>query len=209
DIGAPGVDPVFGHGLINVRAALAPVDPTLSNGVAQTAAAGAVMIVPGPVGTAGFASRALDRVTVLDAYGRDFAGDLSGLVVRPGNDRAWLDRRVEVQANAGAASIVTSNLQASAGFTSLRAGPGADDVHTMLTNGRIAVRSGKAWFTASFNSGDSVADEFMGLTPSSDAVFAYSPLADLALGARYPFAGGQLGVEAVGGSTGYGSLALR
>ncbi|MCJ2188234.1 S8 family serine peptidase [Novosphingobium sp. 2638] len=205
DIGAPGVDPVFGHGLIDVRAALSPVNPVLSNGVTQTSAAGTVMVVPGAVGAAGFAGKALGNVTVLDAYGRDYAGDLSGLVVRQGKDRSWLNRRVEVQAHAGATSLATPHLQASAGFASLRAGPGTDEVRTMLTNGRIAVRSGKAWFTASLNSSDSVADEFMGLAPSSDAVFAYSPVADMTLGARYPLGGGQLGIEAVGGRTGYGS----
>jgi len=69
----------------------------------------------------------------------------------------------------------------------------------------VAVRSGKAWFTASLSSSDSVADEFMGLAPSSDATFAYSPVASLAIGARYPLAGGWLGVETVGGRTDYGS----
>lgn len=205
DIGAPGVDPVFGHGLIDVRAALSPVNPTLSNGVTQTAAQGTAMVVPQAVGSASFAARALGNVTVLDAYGRDFKGDLSGLVVRPGSDRAWLNRRVQVQAGASAASFATPQLQASAGFTSLRTGPGTDEVRTMLTGGEVAVRHGKAWFTASLNSSDSVADEFMGLAPSSDAVFAYSPVADLSVGARYPLAGGMLGVDAVGGRTGYGS----
>ena len=205
DIGAKGVDPVYGHGLIDVQAALSPVKPTLSNGATQTSATGSVMVVPTAIGSAGFAAKALGDVTVLDAYGRDFKGDLSGVVVKPGTDSAWLDRRVQVQAHAGSAFIGTPDLQASAGFTRLRTGPGEDEVRTMLTNGRVAVRSGKAWFTASLNSSDSVADEFMGLAPSSDAVFAYSPVANLAIGARYPLAGGWLGVETVGGRTDYGS----
>ena len=207
DIGEPGVDPVFGHGLIDVQAALSPVDPALSNGVTQTAAEGTVMIMPAAVGGQGFAARALGQVTVLDAYGRNFAADLSGLVVKPGTGRRWLGRRMEVQANAGAASFATPQLQASAGFTRLRTGPGADEVRTMFTSGQIAVRSGKAWFTAALNSTDSVADEFMGLAPSSDAVFAYSPVADLSIGARYPLGRGQFGVDMVGGKTGYGSTA--
>ena len=205
DIGAPGVDPVFGHGLIDVQAALSPVNPTLSNGVAQTSAGSSVMVVPGPVGVAGIRNTALKQITVLDAYGRDFRGDLSGRVVQPGSDRAWLDRRMQVQVNAGSASIDTPTLQAQAGYTQLRAGPGADEVGTMLTNASVAARSGKAWFTASLNSSDSVADEFMGLAPSSDAVFAYSAVANLAIGARYPLAGALLGLEAVGGRASYGS----
>ncbi|SFG04062.1 Serine protease, subtilisin family [Novosphingobium sp. CF614] len=199
DIGAAGVDPVFGHGLIDVQAALSPVNPVLSNGLTQTSASGAAMVIPAAVGTSGFATKALGEVTVLDAYGRDFKGDLSSLVARPRSDRAWLDRRVQMQAGAGTAAFATLRLQASAGFTRLRAGPGADQVRTVLTNGQVAVRSGRAWFAASFNSGDSVADEFMGLAPSSDAVFAYSPVAGLAVGTRYPLAGGMLAVDAVGG----------
>jgi hypothetical protein len=209
DIGAPGVDPIFGHGLIDVRAALSPVNPTLSNGVAQTAAEGSAMVLPGAVGTADFASKALGAVTVLDAYERDFSGDLSGLVVRTGKDRHWLDRRMQVQANAGGTSLATPNLKASAGFTSLRTGlrdgSGVEQTRTILTSGEIAVRSGKGWFTASLNSVDAVADEFMGLAPSADAVFAYSPVAELSVGARYPLAGGMLGIDTVGGRADYGS----
>lgn len=209
DIGDLGVDPVFGHGLIDVRAALSPVNPTLSNGAAQSPVAGTAMVLPGAVGASGFAAKALGSVTVLDAYGRDFSGDLSGLVVRPGADSRWLDRRVQVQANAGVASFTTPQLRASAGFTSLRSGyrdgNGLEQLRTMLTSGEVAVRSGKAWLTASLNSTDAVADEFLGLAPSADAVFAYSPVANLAVGARYPLAGGMLGVETVGGRTDYGS----
>lgn len=205
DIGATGVDPVFGHGLIDVQAALSPVNPTLSNGIRQTNVEGSAMIVPGAVGTAGFAAKALGSVTVLDAYGRDFAGDLSGAVIRPGNDTNWLNRRVQVQANAGFTQISTPQIQASAGFTSLRTGPGADQIRTMMTSGQVAVRSGKAWVTAALNSNDSVTNEFMGLAPSTDAVFAYSPVANLSVGARYPLAGGMVGVETVTGRMSYGT----
>lgn len=205
DIGASGVDPVFGHGLIDVQAALSPVNPTLSNGVTQTSVDSSTMVVPGAVGVTGVKGTALGNVTVLDAYGRDYRGDLSSMVIQPGVDRAWLNRRLQVQANAGFASFAVPQMQASAGFTRLRTGPGEDQMRTTLTNAQVALRSGKGWITASLNSTDSVADEFMGLAPSSDAVFAYSPVADLALGARYPLAGGLLGVEAVGGNAGYGS----
>lgn len=207
DIGATGVDPVFGHGLIDVQAALSPVNPTLSNGVTQTAVGSSTMVVPTAIGAAGIKSAALSDVTVLDAYGRDFRGNVSSLVVQPGRDRTWLDRRLQVQANAGSTSLDTPQLQASAGFTRLRTGPSVDDMRTTLTNAQVAVRSGKAWLTASMNSTDSVADEFAGLAPSSDAVFAYSPVANMAAGARYPLAGGLLGAEAVGGRTAYGSAA--
>ena len=205
DIGAPGVDPVFGHGLIDEKAALSPVDPTLSNGVTQTSLTSSSLVVPTAVGAAGLKARALGNVTVLDAYGRDFTGDLSGLVAQPGVDRFSIERRMRVQANAGSTRLATRDLDASAGFTRLRVGPGEDEVRTMLTNGHVAWRSGKTWFSASLNSTDSVSSEFMGLAPSSDAVFAYSPVADLAVTAERPLAGGRLGLSVVGGRADYGS----
>lgn len=205
DIGAAGIDPVFGHGLIDVQAALSPVNPTLSNGVVQTAVGSSVMVVPEAVGAAGVRSAVLGEVTVLDEYGRDFSGDLSGLVASPTVDRSSMERRVRVQANAGSAYLATRDMSASAGFTSLRIGPGEDEVRTMLTNGRVSVRAGKTWVTAALNSNDSVASEFMGLAPSTDGVFAYSPVANLSVGAEHPLAGGMMGLSFVGGREDYGS----
>lgn len=205
DIGVPGVDPVFGHGLIDVQAALSPVNPTLSNGITQTSVASSAMGVPGAVGTTAIKEAALGDVTVLDAYGRDFKGDLSGLVAQPGVDRFSMERRVRVQANAGSTGFATRDMSASAGFTSLRVGPGEGQVRTMLTNGQVSARAGRTWLTAALNSNDSVSSEFMGLAPSSDAVQAYSPVASLSLGAAYPLAGGWLGLSAMGGREDYGS----
>ena len=205
DIGEAGVDPVFGHGLIDVQAALSPVNPTLSNGVTQTAVETSVMVVPEAVGATSVKNAALGKITVLDAYGRDFSGDLSGLVAKVGVDRFSMERRVRVQANAGAAQFATRDMSASAGFTSLRVGPGQDEVRTMLTNGQVSVRAGKTWLTAAFNSNDSVASEFMGLAPSTDAVFTYSPVANLSIGAEHPLAGGMVGLSFVGGREDYGS----
>lgn len=163
------------------------------------------MVVPEAVGTAGVKSAALGKVTVLDEYGRDFSGNLSGLVASPGVDRFSMERRVRTQANAGTAQLATRDMSASAGFTSLRVGPGQDEVRTMLTNGQVSVRAGRTWLTAAFNSSDSVASEFVGLAPSTDAVFAYSPVANLSVGAEHPLAGGVIGLSLVGGRADYGS----
>lgn len=205
DIGAPGVDAVFGRGLIDVQAALSPVNPTLSNGVTQTAVASSVMVVPEAVGAASVKNAALGKVTVLDQYGRDFSGNLSGLVATTGVDRFFMERRVRIQANAGGARFATREMSASAGFSRLRVGPGQDEVRTMLTNGQVSVRAGRTWLTAGFNSNDSVGSEFMGLAPSTDAVFAYSPVANLSLGAEHPLAGGLIGLSFVGGREDYGA----
>ncbi|HKT86730.1 MAG TPA: S8 family peptidase [Novosphingobium sp.] len=205
DIGTPGVDPVFGRGLIDVQAALSPINPTLSNGVSQTSVGTSVMVVPEAVGTAGVKNAVLGKVTVLDQYGRDFSGNLSGLVASPSADRFSMERRVRVQANAGGTQFATRDMRASAGFTSLRVGPGQDEIRTALTNGQVSVRAGRTWLTAAFNSSDSVASEFMGLAPSTDAVFAYSPVANLSVGAEHPLAGGMIGLSLVGGREHYGS----
>ncbi|GGC02069.1 hypothetical protein GCM10011494_20740 [Novosphingobium endophyticum] len=205
DIGDRGVDPVFGRGLIDVRAALAPVDPMLSNGVTQSSVGGAVMIVPEAVDVTGIRGAALRGVTVLDAFGRDFSGDLSGLVATPRVDRFSMERRVRVQAGAGSASLATRDMSASAGFTSVKVGPGEREVRTMLTNGQVSVRAGRTWLTAALHSNDSVASEFMGLAPSSDVVLAYSPVASLSFGAEHPLAGGMAGLSVIGGREDYGS----
>ena len=75
DIGAVGVDEVYGRGLVDFKAALAPVNPKLSNGTSQTAVQTSVMAVPSVMG-AGAIQTALSKVTILDQYGRDFAGSL-------------------------------------------------------------------------------------------------------------------------------------
>jgi hypothetical protein len=205
DIGDPGLDPVFGHGLIDVRAALSPVNPVLSNGVTQSSVGGAVAIVPEAVAAAGIRSAALGDVTVLDAYGRDFSGDMSGLVATPGIDRFSMERRVRIQAGAGSTGFATRDFSAGAGFSSVRVGPGEDEVRTMLTNGHVSVRAGRTWLTAALNSNDSVASGFMGLAPSADAIVAYSPIASLSLGAEHPLAGGTAGLSLVGGREDYGA----
>lgn len=200
DIGDPGVDAVFGHGLVDVRAALSPVNPTLSNGTVTTSAATATLLAPPAIGTTGIKTTALASVTVLDGYGRDFSGDLSGLVAKPGEAPRNLERQVDVQARAGSSHFESDGLQASMSFSALREGPGAGEVRGLLTGGELAVRTGSTWLTASLRSTDAVSPEFMGLAPSSDAAFAYSPLADMAFGAEHPLAGGRLGIAVVGGS---------
>lgn len=80
DLGAPGVDIIYGHGLLNLDAALQPL------GVASIATLGSVQplvadsgILLGPAfGDAGGLALALSSVMMLDGFGRDFQLDLSG-----------------------------------------------------------------------------------------------------------------------------------
>ena len=211
DIGAAGVDEVFGHGLVDFKAALSPVDPTLSNGAKQSSIEGAIMVVGGAFGNGGPAGQssiddALSDITVLDAFGRDFNGSVAGLVVRPDSGTGhWLRRRMDAQAGAGGTGWITPTTSGSLGFSTLPTGhrnsDGSEVQSTILTNAslRLAV-GGNTSVIAGFNSGDDVQRDIMGLAPSSDAMFAYSPLAQTSIGVSHNMDGGSLAVIAYAGN---------
>lgn len=208
DIGAPGTDPVYGAGLIDVQAALAPVAPTLSNGVTQTALAGAAMVVPDAVGGAqtGVAVKAMLRhVTVLDAYGRDYSGDLSGLVAHPERGRAGFARQVAASVGAGSTRFATHGISASLGYTSFRSGPGSADQRSYLTSGEFAATFGRTRLLASYSGQDSIQDEAMGLAPVSDVTLAYAPATNSSFGVERPLGKGALSLSAVRSDGDYGS----
>ncbi|MGH7554711.1 MAG: S8 family serine peptidase, partial [Longimicrobiales bacterium] len=83
DLGAPGVDDIYGHGLLNVEAALQPMGPTMVGGLNGAAPAlQATGIVLSPAFGDGLQLRAaLSDVVILDGFGRDFSADLSHAVV--------------------------------------------------------------------------------------------------------------------------------
>lgn len=102
DLGAPGTDPVYGRGLLDVQAAMQPVGPmttTVAAGERPLSATG-LMTSPGTVAIAQSVARTGLPVVVLDAYRRDFQADLAARVAAPPPqrvDRALgdLDRRME------------------------------------------------------------------------------------------------------------------
>ncbi len=79
DLGAPGTDPIFGRGLLNVGAAVAPV-----GGVTVTSVTSSVAEVTGataqlsPVFGGGLT--AIDDIVVLDKYNRDFRASFGATV---------------------------------------------------------------------------------------------------------------------------------
>ena len=83
DLGAPGVDTIYGHGLLNIVAALQPV------GVSTLAVAGGAaplvtqtsLMLGGAFGDAPAIHQALSQVMMLDGFGRDFEIDLSRAAV--------------------------------------------------------------------------------------------------------------------------------
>ncbi|MGE5504870.1 MAG: S8 family peptidase, partial [Actinomycetota bacterium] len=98
DLGAPGVDDVYGHGLLNLPAALQP-QGTLSIPTGATVAQGGAALsatslsLGGAFGDAMSRATPLSRATVFDAYGRPYRADLSGAVQAPAPQRdlsGWL-----------------------------------------------------------------------------------------------------------------------
>lgn len=197
DIGAPGVDEVFGHGLVDFKAALAPVNPVLSNGSTQTSVQTSVMGVPAAMG-AGSIQTALSNVTILDSFGRDYTGSIAGMVVQPQVAAAGrMDRRVRQMNNV--ASLGFGGMSASFGYASYRVGPNEGDVRTMPTAGNFGYVQGGFGFRAAWNSADSLQSDTMGLAPFADGVLAYVPQADTSVGLDRYVAGGRFSLTVSSG----------
>jgi hypothetical protein len=208
DMGAAGTDPVYGRGLIDVQAALAPASPTLSNGVTQTALTSAAMFVPDAVGgaaTSDAIKAMLSDVTVLDAYGRDFSGDLSGLVAHPEQRRGAFARQFAAGTGAGATRFAAEGFSTSLGYTSYRSGPAPADWRSRLTWGEVAADVGQTRLRAGYSSQDAVLDEAMGLAPASDVTIAYAPGANLSFGFERRLGQGRLSASALTGDGESGS----
>jgi hypothetical protein len=83
DLGASGVDAIYGHGLLNVAAALQPLGVStlaVADGSAPVLSTAAMVLAPA-FGDAPALHKALSDVMMLDGFGRDFAIDLSRVAV--------------------------------------------------------------------------------------------------------------------------------
>jgi hypothetical protein len=207
DLGDAGVDPIYGAGLIDVEAALSPVSPTISNGVAQTSLAHATMVIPEAVGglQAGNAVKLmLSDVTVLDAFGRDYRGSLAALVANPEHRAGAFARQVVASAGAGSDSFNAPGISATLAYTTYRSGPGPVGQRSRLTSGTFSADLGAARLIASFSGQDAVQDEAMGLAPVSDVALAYAPGANLSFGFDRALAGGRASMSALSSDGEYG-----
>lgn len=96
DLGAPGVDRVYGHGAINVRNALAPSgDLALQGGGSGGGAGGMVVLAAVVIGGAIAWDRLKERkelkqTMIIDGYGRGYTADVTGLI-NPRDDGVELD----------------------------------------------------------------------------------------------------------------------
>ena len=207
DLGDPGTDPVYGKGLIDVEAALSPVQPTVSNGTTQTSLSGATMVIPDALGgkaTSANVRQMLSRVTVLDAYGRDFTGSLAGLVAHPGQSKGAFARRVAAGAGAGSTVFAGEGFSASLAYTTFSGIPSATLSRARLTSGAMSASLGATKLVASYAGQDAIQDEAMGLAPASDIVTAYAPGANLALGLERKAGSGALMLSALRNDAVYG-----
>lgn len=215
DLGAPGVDEVFGHGLVDAEAALRPVDPMLSNGSTSASINNAVMVMSNAFG--GLAQSSLQNilaeVTILDKYGRDYTGDISGLVVQTAPaHRFAMKRRVEAQMNGRNAGFVGPAGSAIIGVTAfdtgLRDAFGVPVLRNHLANAEIALQlNDNVSLTGGFNSNNNVTADILGLAPTSDAMFAYSPLAQTSVGISHRLGKGRLTLS--GHTGGEGNIAVN
>ncbi len=92
DLGAPGTDPIYGRGLLNVGAAVSPI-----GGVSTSSVTGSE-VDPGTLGATlsgayGSSLSGLGDIVVLDSYDRDFRLSLDKLVSRTGPARFDLEGR--------------------------------------------------------------------------------------------------------------------
>lgn len=92
DLGAPGTDPIYGRGLLNLAAATSPM-----NGVSTSSISGS-SVAPDALGGSlsgvyGSSLSELGDIVVLDGYGRDFRLSLSSLVTRTTPDAFNLEER--------------------------------------------------------------------------------------------------------------------
>lgn len=202
DIGEPGVDAVFGHGLIDVTAALLPVDPVLSNGSSQASLATSFMTVPEAIGIESIQT-ALSDVTVLDKFGRDFSGSAAGLIARQrsGSETA-LRRRLMQLATGGSSGFTTDTMQGNVSYTVTKFGFNEGETHSALTSAELVYRFGHTNIGVSFNSSDTIQTDIMGLAPFADGIRAYAPQAATRIKVDRETALGTVGIALTGGRIG-------
>ena len=200
DLGDAGIDLIYGAGLVDVEAALSPVSPMISNGVAQMSLAHTAMVIPDAVGgiqTGNAIKLMLSDVTVLDAFGRDYSGSLAAMVASSQQRGGAFARQVMASAGAGSNSFNASGISATLAYTTYRAGPDPLNQRSRLTSGAFAAKLGRTRFIAGFSNQDAIQDEAMGLAPASDVTLAYAPGANLSFGFDRGVAGGRVSLSAL------------
>ncbi|MBU6371255.1 MAG: S8 family serine peptidase [Alphaproteobacteria bacterium] len=151
DLGAPGVDPIYGRGLLNLEAALRPIGVTTTV-TANGATTNRLTYRAGTVTVGALAAAAKDGVfqgAVFDQFGRDFAADLGADLVRRKPD--------------GVAAL-SQSLGARLERTSIVRSGGATIAFTSMSPAQTGGLSG-ASYLATTVSGDAIAFGLNGAAP--------------------------------------------
>ena len=201
DIGEAGVDPVFGHGLVDVRSALSPVNPTFSNGSVASSLSATAMILPEAFGKAagGDLANVLSAVTVVDAFERDYQFDLSGLVQRaPGLPEGGWEGRLDLLANSRKAGFGLPSGAVRFGYLPGGTAGLAAHARSRITDAEAGVSLSSAgdMLTASYRSASQHDAAMFGLAPRVDALGAYAPAGGLRLAYDRPIGDLRIGISA-------------
>ena len=202
DIGEAGVDSLFGHGLIDVQSALSPIEPTLSNGSVSSPVGTSTMLVSNVIDNGGSTlsgvSTAISSVTVLDAFGRDYQADLSGLVRLADTQRnPGLSERLHLMANTASGVLELPTAAVSLRYAAAdRMLPG-EAAGGQFVSAKLTLRPNNPAYslTMSYISEAESHTEADELFPSSDVLRAYMPGNTVGLALAHVRAGQQLGLE--------------
>jgi len=192
DIGAAGTDPVFGRGLLDLKAALSPVNPVLVTPAGTTTAVSAASLgLPSAAGT-GAITRLLSRAVVLDAFGRDFAADAHALVRRPSDigGVAGLTRTIRRNSAGSAGFSVSSQIEYAAG--PVRAG----EPVARLAGTEVRVRAGAAEIAFTQGYAPWTGSAVAGLGAPASALAAYAGSVATAVRTVLPTPRGTLTIDA-------------
>jgi hypothetical protein len=211
DIGAPGIDPVFGAGIIDVQRALSPVNPSISLASQNSVKLDTdFTMLPGAFGNGGTVSgggdvtsgkadslaSVFDGITIMDEYGRDFRGLSGALVSADAMRQRNMGRQLEAMGNVASTGFITPLLSASLSGTRYRTGFNQDSSNpeyaSRLTSADVALRFGETSVRARFNGDDAIQNDILGLAPTSDVARVYAPGTRASLGVARPALGGQL-----------------
>lgn len=211
DIGEEGVDATFGHGLIDVRAALSPVNPTLSNGAMASSLNEISMVVPAAIGEGadGSLAAAVSEVTVIDAFGRDYQADLSGFVQRNSSPAGVLQSRLDTMTNASKAAFRLA--PATVEFEYLAGNPSGVSTPSgrFFTHGRIVapLYGVSGTITADFRTKQHIDSTSFGYAPTADVLDAYMPEGGIGLSYHQPLGDFRIGISARSDLAGVGKAA--
>lgn len=197
DIGAAGTDPIFGRGLLDIKAALSPVNPVLvtPTGTA-TPVTSASLGLPTATGT-GAITRLLAHIVILDRFGRDFAADARG-VVEPASDIgavAGLTRTIRRNSAGTAAFSMSSDIEYASG--PVREG----EPVARLAGTEIRVRTGDTQIAFTQGYAPWTGSAIAGLGAPTSALAAYAASVTTGVRTIVPSGAGALTLDAgTGGS---------